>query len=346
VPSSVDSARGLWEPAATYLNTASFGLPPRPAWDALQAALDEWRTGCTSWEHWQEATDGARATFARLLGVDPSAVAVGANVSGLAGLVAASIPAGSTILLPEIEFTSILFPFLVEQRRGLTVRTVPAADLASAIDSHTDVVAFSAVQMATGEVADLDAIAAAARHHGALTVVDATQACGWLPLRADLFDFVVVAGYKWLLAPRGTAYMFVTPGRLDDIAPTAAGWFAGEDPHSTYFGPPLRLSHDARRLDTSPAWHCWVGAAPALIVLEEIGIEAIHEHDLRLANRFREGLGLEPGDSAIVFVDSPGAEAKLDRAGIRAAVRGGRLRTSWHVYNTDEDVDRTLEALL
>mgnify|MGYP001135036604 CR=1 FL=1 len=38
-------------------------------------------------------------------------------------------------------------------------------------------------------------------------------------------------------------------------------------------------------------------------------------------------------------------KAKLDRAGIRAAVRGGRVRTSWHVYNTADDVDRTLEAL-
>jgi selenocysteine lyase/cysteine desulfurase len=343
---SVESARGLWEPAGTYLNTASFGLPPRPAWDALQTALDEWRTGRTSWEHWQRSTDDARASFARLLAVDPGAVAIGANVSGLVGLVAASIPDGSTVLLPEIEFTSTLFPFLVEERRGVTVRTVPAAELAAAIDDRTDVVAFSAVQMATGEVAELDAIAAAARHHDAMTVVDATQGCGWLPLRGGQFDVVAVAGYKWLLAPRGTAYMYVAPGRLEAISPIAAGWFAGEDPHASYFGPPLRLAHDARRLDTSPAWHSWVAAAGALAVLEEIGVEAIHEHDVRLANRFRAGLGLEPGDSAIVFVDVPGAEERLERAGIRAAVRGGRVRTSWHLYNTDDDVDRTVETLV
>src|SRR6478672_6212904 len=95
VPLSLDSAGDLWEPSGTYLNTASFGLPPRPAWDALQAALDEWRTGRTSWEHWQEATDDARASFARILGVDTGAVAVGANVSGLVGLVAASVPDGA-----------------------------------------------------------------------------------------------------------------------------------------------------------------------------------------------------------------------------------------------------------
>ena len=248
----------------TYLNTASFGLPPRPAWDALQAALDDWRTGRTSWEQWGDATEAARGSFARLVGVPPATVTVGATVSGLVGLVASSLPDGSRVLAPEVEFTSTLFPFLVQAHRGVSVRTVPAADLAGAIDGSTDVVAFSAVQMATGEVADLDAIVGSAKAHGALTLADATQACGWLPLDGYGFDFVVAAGYKWLLSPRGTAYMAVAPERIDDVVPTAAGWYAGEDVHASYFGGPLRLAADARRLDTSPAWHSWVGAAPAL----------------------------------------------------------------------------------
>jgi selenocysteine lyase/cysteine desulfurase len=346
MPLTVAAARELWDPEGTYLNTASFGLPPRHAWDALQEALDDWRTGRTSWEHWGEATEAARRSFARLIGVEPATVAVGATVSGFVGLVAASLPDGARVVAPDVEFTSTLFPFLVEARRGVSVRTVPTAELAEAIDETTDVVAFSAVQMATGEVADLAAIAAAARRHGALTLVDATQACGWLPLDGSAFDIVVAAGYKWLVSPRGTAYMAVASERLAEIAPTAAGWYAGENPHASYFGPPLRLAADARRLDTSPAWHAWVGAAPALALLEEIGVAAIHEHDLRLANRFRAGLGLEAGDSAIVFVDAPRADERLAQAGIRAAVRNGRLRTSWHVYNTDEDVERTLDALL
>jgi selenocysteine lyase/cysteine desulfurase len=342
---SITDAQGLWEPEGTYLNTASYGLPPRPAWDALQAALDDWRTGRTSWEHWGEATEAARGSFARLIGVDPSSVAVGATVSGLVGLVASSIPDGSRVLAPDVEFTSTLFPFLVHAHRGVSVRTVPTAQLVQAIDATVDVVALSAVQMATGEVADLAGIAAAAKKHGVLTVVDATQACGWLPLDGASFDVVAAAGYKWLLSPRGTAYMAIRPERLGDILPSAAGWYAGEDVHASYFGPPLRLARDARRLDTSPAWHSWVGAAPALELLEQLGVAAIHAHDLRLANRFRYGLGLEPGNSALVFVDADGAAERLQRAGIRAAVRNGRVRTSWHVYNTDTDVDRALDAL-
>ena len=86
---TVEEARGLWEPAGIYLNTASYGLPPRPAWDALQAALADWRAGRTSWEHWGDSTETARASFARMCGVPLEWVAIGANASTMAGLVAA-----------------------------------------------------------------------------------------------------------------------------------------------------------------------------------------------------------------------------------------------------------------
>jgi selenocysteine lyase/cysteine desulfurase len=346
VPRTVADAQRTWAPAGTYLNTASYGLPPTTAWDALQAALEDWRGGRTSWEHWGLPGEEARASFARIAGVPVETVAIAANVSTLLGLVAASIPDGARVLAPDVDFTSLLFPFMVQDGRGISVRLVPASDLASAIDDATDVVAFSAVQMATGEVADLDAIASAAEAHGAMTVVDATQALGWLPFDGRRFDVVAAHAYKWLMSPRGTAFMAIRPERMAQVVPHAAGWYAGEDPLGTFFGPPLRLAESARRLDTSPAWFMWVGTAPALAAIEQIGVRAIHDHDVGLANRFRAGLGLEPSDSAIVFCDVEGAADRLERAGIRAAVRGGRLRTSWHVYNTPEDVERTLDVLV
>ena len=343
---SLDDAQALWTPAGTYLNTASYGLPPKPAWDALQAALADWHGGRTSWEHWGVPGEEARASFARLVGVPVETVAIGANVSTFIGLVAASIPDGARVLVPDVEFTSLLFPFLVQEHRGVTVRLVPAAELVAEIGPDVDVVAFSAVQMASGEVADLAGIASAAAEHGALTVVDATQAVGWLPFAGAQFDVVVAHAYKWLMSPRGTAFMAIRPERMDTVVPHAAGWYAGEDPLQTFFGGPLRLAASARRLDTSPAWFMWVATAAALDVIEQVGVDAIHRHDVALANRFRAGLGLEPSNSAIVFCDIEDAADKLERAGIRAAVRGGRLRTSWHVYNTQADVDRTLDQLL
>ncbi|HEY7076926.1 MAG TPA: aminotransferase class V-fold PLP-dependent enzyme [Solirubrobacteraceae bacterium] len=332
----------MWQPETVYLNTATYGLPPAPAWEALQAALEDWRGGRTSFEAWTETTAVARTEFATLVGAQPTGVAVGATVSGLVGTIAASLPRGARVLGVEDEFTSLIFPFMAA---GAETTLVALDRLADAVDARTDVVAVSAVQSASGAVAPLAEIAAAARTHGARLVVDGTQACGWLPLAAGDFDALVCGAYKWLMSPRGTAFMAVGEALAERLVPFQAGWFAGEDVYGTYYGGPLRLAPDARRFDTSPAWFSWVGTAPALRVVNELGIESIHEHDVRLANRFRAGLGLPPGDSAIVSADVPDAQERLARAGIQAAARAGRLRASFHVYNSDADVDAALAAL-
>lgn len=331
-----------WSPEAPYLNTATYGLPPRVAFDALRDALDDWRAGRVSWEPWCESTERARAAFARLYGLATEDVAVGATTSELVGLIAASVPSGSSVIAAEQDFSSLLFPWTAHE---LDVRTVPLAALADAIDETTDVVAVSSVQSATGEIADLAAIAAAARDADALTVIDATQSCGWFPLDASVFDAVVCSGYKWLLSPRGTAYAYLGERLRERTAPIHANWYAGEDPFGSYYGLPPRLASSARRFDTSPAWFSWVGAAPAVELLESIGIERIHEHDVGLANRFRAGLGLEPSGSAIVSAEVANAQERLRAAGIQAATRAGGLRVSFHVYNTEEDVDAALDAL-
>jgi selenocysteine lyase/cysteine desulfurase len=335
----------LWHPETVYLNTASFGLPPDPTWEALQTAQGDWRAGRVSWEHWTAVTERARAEFATLVRVRPERIAVGANVSGLVSQVAVAIPDGARVIAPEPEFTSLLFPFLAQQGRGVTVDLVPLERVAEAVDASVDVVAVSAVQSSSGELAALDDIAAAARHHGALTVVDATHAIGWLPLDASRFDALACAAYKWLLSPRGTAFMVLDDALAERLTPHQAGWFAAADPLKDQFGPPLRLAETTRRFDTSPAWFSWVGTEPSLRVINDIGVETIHAHDLALANRFRAGLGLPDGDSAIVSADIPDATDRLARAGIMAAARAGRLRASFHLYNTEDDVDAALDAL-
>jgi selenocysteine lyase/cysteine desulfurase len=338
--------RGIWgDRGRGYLNTASYGLPPGRAFDALQAALADWRVGATSWEPWADAADEARAGFARLVHARPEDVALGSTVSQLVSHVATALADGARIVTPDVEFTSNLFPWFVQERRGVDGRLVPPASLGDAIDAGTDVVAFSAVQSATGEVADVAAVCRAARHHGALAVVDATQAVGWLPLEASDADVLVCAAYKWLLAPRGAAFMGVGPRVAERLQPVMANWWATVDYREGYYGPPLRLAETARRFDISPAWFSWVGAAPALEVLLELGTEAIHSHDVRLANRFRAAMGLAPSNSAIVPVEADGAAERLAAAGVRAAVRAGNARLSFHAYNTDDDVDLAVAAL-
>ncbi|MFC4909326.1 aminotransferase class V-fold PLP-dependent enzyme [Actinomadura gamaensis] len=336
----LDEAVRLWDPEPGWLNSASYGIPPAPAFEALQRALAEWRHGTTGWDAWDRSTDRARAAFARLVAVAAEDVAVGASASQLLAPVAASLPAGSRVVVPDVEQTSNLFPWLVQD---LDVVTVPPADLPGAIDDRTDAVAFSVVQSATGEVAATDDVVAAARAHGALVVADATQAVGWLPVDASAFDVMAVSAYKWLMCPRGTAFCYVSPDVRGRIRPVAANWYAGEGDAS--YGPPLRLAKDARRFDIAVPWFSYVAAAPTLELLLEIGIGPIHAHDVGLANRFRDGLGMPPGDSAIVTVARPDASKRLEAAGIRASVRKGAARLAFHLYTTEDDVDAAIAAL-
>jgi selenocysteine lyase/cysteine desulfurase len=71
----------------------------------------------------------------------------------------------------------------------------------------------------------------------------------------------------------------------------------------------------------------------------------VHAHNVRLAGRFMAGLGLPPPAGAIVSVAQPGAAERLAGAGVRASVRAGRARLSFHLYTTEADVDQALEAL-
>lgn len=339
----IAAVQGLWEPEPGWLNTASYGLPPRPGFEALTTALADWRRGRVPWETWDLATGRARAAFARLVGVSTADVTVGSTVSQLVAPVAAALRPGSRVLVPDQEFTSVVYPWL--STPGVEVTAVPVEQLIDAIDERTDLVAASLVQSVDGTVLPLRQLSEAARTAGALLVIDASQACGWLPFDAGLADFVAVAAYKWLMSPRGSAFAYVAEHLRERLVPSAAGWYAGQDVMNSFYGPKMRLAEDARRLDISPAWFSYVGAAPTLELIEQIGVDAIHDHDLTMANRFRAGLGLSPGDSAIVAVDVPGAQERLAAAGVRAAARGGRVRAAFHVYTTADEVDMAVEAL-
>jgi selenocysteine lyase/cysteine desulfurase len=334
----------LFSPATAYLNTAGYGLPPRPAVEALERVLDEWRHGRTPWTKWQESVDVARGLYASLVGVAPDDVAVGSQVSAFVGVVALSLPAGARVVAPAEEFTSVLFPLLA--RSDLRVELVPLDELVNGITEGVDLVAVSAVQSADGRLADLDGIARAAGAVGVQRLIDSTQACGWLPFDAGRFDYTVCATYKWLLAPRGCAFMTVRPEAAERLPPHLAGWFNADPPAASYGGP-LRLASTARRFDLSPAWFAWVAQAPALEVLLDVGVDVVRDHDVAMANRFRAGLGLDPSDSAIVSVaPSNGARGELDAAGVMYADHGELLRFSFHLYTTEEHVDRAISSFL
>jgi len=120
----------------------------------------------------------------------------------------------------------------------------------------------------------------------------------------------------------------------------------GEDPRTSIYGSPLRLATSARRLDISPAGCSWGGAAPALELLADLDIACVRDHNVQLADTLLSRLGQPPQQSAIVTVPADeGVPARLAAAGVRTAVRAGRIRLSFHLYNDGADVDLASEAL-
>ncbi|MFG3344643.1 aminotransferase class V-fold PLP-dependent enzyme [Streptomyces sp. NPDC048018] len=336
-------------PTSTYLNTSACGLLPRRTIEAVVLLAEETAAGRAEGAGSFGIVDEARAAFARLAHVTPDRVAVGSSVSVHVGMVAQSMPAGAEILIPEGEFSSVITPFTV--RGDLKIRFVPLERLAESVRPGTGLVAFSAVQSSDGRTADFAAIRAAAAAHGARTLLDATQSAGWLPLFAGDWDFTVSGGYKYLLCPRGASFLTVTEEAQDALTPIHAGWVTGEELWVNSYGPVRELAHSARRFDEPPAFMSYHGAARSLALLEEIGIERIEAHNKALAARFRDGLlalGHVPvaDDSTVVGIPGLGDRRDaLGEAGVLLSARDGKLRASFHLYNSSADVDRALEVL-
>jgi selenocysteine lyase/cysteine desulfurase len=330
--------------AAGFLNSPTYGLPPTFLVDELRSCIDAWQAGTMDATAFDEPVRRGRAAYAALTGVPVGSVAMGGSVSAVLGLVAAAIPDGARVATLCGEFTSTTFPFAAQEKRGVAVTELtPGALVATAGDY--DVVAASLVQSANGQVFDLDALRAALAGADTLTVIDVTQAVGWKRLDLGWVDVTAAAVYKWLLAPRGTAWMSLSDRTSGLMTPHAANWYAGEEPWSTIYGLPLRLAGDARRFDTSPAWFGVLGSGLTLPWLASLDPDAVEAHCLGLANRLRAELALPQSNSAIVSLPISDAADKLARAGIRASVRAGAVRVGFHLYNTDDDIDRLLEAL-
>ena len=328
-----------------YLAVASIGLPPRQAVDALTADLQAWSLADRDPQGYDAVIERTRASYASLVGVHPDRVAQGSQTSVLTSLIAGAVPAGAEVLCVDGDFSSIVFPFL--QRPDITVRSVALEALADSITDETWLVVFSLVQSSRGVVADIASINAAAARHGTFTMCDTTQGAGVLPVDALLFDATVCHTYKWLCAPRGVAFLTLST-RFDALlTPLHAGWYAGDDVWQSCYGPSMSLAPTARRFDVSPAWQAWIGAEQSIGLFDGLDIDEVWARASGLGDALCNGLGIPQQHQAIVsWPDASGADLqKLFAAGIRASGRAGRLRASFHLWNTQGDVDAVLHAL-
>lgn len=355
--------RALFPATATYTWLDTPGSPPAalPVADALRAAHDAWLGGDFDWLAWDAVPDQARHLFAKYLGLAAADIALMGSVAEAAATVAASLPPGR-IVVSEQEFRSNLFPWELSSGGHEVVRVpvrdgaIRTEDLVSACTGDTVLVAISEVLTTNGVRADLPTLRAATDEVGARLFVDVSQSLG--ALRLDITrlrpDYVAVHGYKWMLCPRGAAWLAVRPDRQDELRPLQPSWKSTAAPHG-YFGGPWRPAPGAARCDSSPAWFSWIGALAALrLHLEQDPLE-VERHCTALAERFvaeAADSGAVPvacgpaSQIAVVRVPDPDLTYERLRASrVRASMTEDRLRVGFHYFNDETDLRVVLAAL-
>jgi selenocysteine lyase/cysteine desulfurase len=163
----LSGVRALFDPSPglIYLDSATYGLPPRPTVAAMHQAIDAWQAGTADWVRaWDTRGEACRAAFGALISVAPDCVALVPSVSVGVGTIAASLTDRDEVVISDDEFTSVLFPFLVAAReRGVRVRRVAFDEIADNVSSGTTLVAFSLIQSQSGRAARQADILDAAR---------------------------------------------------------------------------------------------------------------------------------------------------------------------------------------
>jgi selenocysteine lyase/cysteine desulfurase len=341
----LDMDTSLWDVPRGYFNTALRGIPPKASIEAAKRTLDLWSRGELDWVAWLDELGEVRREFAALIGVSADQVGVSHTTAALVNVVAANLKAGARVLVPEREHNSNTIPFVAQQYRGITVDTAPIGEIATRVSQDYAAVALSLVQSLDGSIVDLASVSQACRRAGALLSVDVTQAAGWLPFDPALADVIVCSSYKWLMGPNGPAFIVLRRDLIDSFRQLQPNWFACEDPHAAPYGIDFPAARSARKFDVVPGLISASALLPSLRLINRLGVANIHRHDTELAALLCRKLNIEHNGSAIVILHVAGAPARLTARGIRATVRGERIRAAIHVYNTAEDIELLADAL-
>ncbi len=361
-----------------YLNAAGQSPMPRVSLRAAQKAL-EWK----KYPHqipdgaYFELPDRIRATVARLIGGRPEEVALTTGASGGLAAVANALDwrPDDEVLIARGEFPAHLttwMPLAAANRLRVEVvaprgRFLTANDFLARLGRRTRLVSASLVRFDDGARLDAAPLAEACHALGAYLLLDVSQCVGAMPLdvRALGADFVVSAGYKWLLSPYGTGFFWARGDLIEQMRVGPFYWMALEgaaDFHSLSFRQ-WKLARGARRWD-SPETASFFNLAAMEASLEFLlraGVETIWEHNRRLIGEMLERLPLDrcvlasPHDApargpfACVAARSPEKTAalyeKLRAVNVIVSLREGALRVAPHLYNTERDVDRLLAVL-
>jgi selenocysteine lyase/cysteine desulfurase len=337
---------------------------------AAERALDRraapWSIGPRDWF---DEVERLRALFARVAGADPDGVAIVPATSYGLAVAAANIEAapGDRVVLLAGDFPSNVQTWTAWAERGggevVTVErrsdpgwTEPLLDL---LDERVRVVSVPSVHWVDGTVVDLARVARRTREIGALLVVDATQSLGAMPLdlAAVRPDYLVAAGYKWLLGPLGTSYLYVAPERRDG-RPLEENWAnrAGAEAFEDVAPRDAAYRPGARRFDAGQRSN-FVLVPMAIAALEQVldwgvpDVAATLEPVTARVEEQARAMGHDPVPARLraphmLGIGLPAGMAKRWAAkDVHVEILGSVMRVSPHLHVTDEDLERLFEAL-
>ena len=357
-----------------YLNHAAVSPLPTTTMHAVESQLrDVHENGSAGFRNWLSTKEQARKLQANLLGARPEQVAFMRNTSDALSSVANGLAwrSGDNIVTFSREFPSNIYPWLrIRDVFGVEVRMCEERDgrvdveqLESMIDANTRVVAVSHVQYASGFRIDLERLGRIARQHDALLIVDVIQALGVIPtdVEAEFVDVAAGAGHKWLMAPEGVGYLYLSDRARERIQPTLVGWISVPNPEDYLnFEQGWNQGTLAWETGTGPA-SLFYGFLASLELLTSQGVERIANYLEELTDRLCDGLkgtryevvsSRTSGEkSQIVCIRPPqGLSAmslyhQLNAKNIVTAPRGDRLRIAPHFYNTASEIDELIQSL-
>src|SRR5216117_3344647 len=269
-----------------YLNTCSLGALGERTRRRLGEFLDLWQArGAAAWyDVWWAALAELRRRYGRLVGATPAEIALAPSISVALSSLAEALDyrRRPKVVVTSLDFPTVAYQWLAKRPRGVEVVVVESPDqvsvpveaIARALDERTALVATSHVYFTSGAIQDIKAVADAARQCGALTVIDAYQAVGQVPVdvKAAGVDVLMAGGLKWLLGGPGIVFLYVREELAPRLAPAIAGWFGHRnqfafDPHA------LELHDDARRFELgTPSLAAVYAQLGGLDYIDEIGV--------------------------------------------------------------------------
>ena len=353
-----------------HVANCSHGPQARRVRDAIEGYLNGWLDRGMDWDAWMAEVEGARETFARLIGARVGEVGVSTSASAAVASIASSLdPSGtrSCVVTTEAEFPTVGHVWLAHAKYGLEIEFIPVREGALAlgdyeqrVDERTALVSATHVYYQNGFKQDVSQISEIAHRAGALTLVDAYQSLGTchLDVRESDIDILVSGNLKYLLGLPGIAFIYVKQELVERFEPALTGWFGRTNPFA--FDPRnLDYAGEARRFDTgTPPVFAAVAARAGMEIIEEVGtrrIEGRIEELSACAMESADRLGLEyigprnvsmKGATTAIKVPDPHAvEGKLKERGVVASARGDVIRIAPHFFTTCDDIDRALVEL-